>query len=447
MADVNDQLTDSALPASLPRTSLNAGLSFASLGRILDNNLGAIVSLMDLDTRLHYVNARFAKSFLMEPAEMIGKTLFELYDKSHTDAFMPYIRRAFAGEEVYYERLGPVVGSAGIWHTVAITPWRDFSGRIIGAATSSMRVHELKVMVEALRVATERLSSHMDNSPLTVLEFDAHQHVSRCSGQVTDLLGIAPEALIGRTLLPVLGDDRQTQPLADAFTRLRQGLETRNRVEVALTHRNGATVYSEWFNSALTDATGRVSSMMSLVQDITTRTLAELQLKKFATHDPLTGLYNRRALTERLEQAVARVKRHGAPAAVLFLDLDEFKSVNDQHGHNAGDEVLCEVARRLLAITRESDVVSRLGGDEFVVLTETDVSQQSITALAERIMRALEHPCHFSSGRATVGASIGVAVCPTSIMHASELIHLADAAMYAAKRSGKGRVCHAELAA
>ena len=323
MADTSELINDNALPAHLPRTALNAGLSFASLGRILDHNLGAIVSLLDLDARLHYVNARFAKSFNMTPAEMIGKSLFDLYTKEHTDAFMPFIRRAFAGEEVYYERLGPVVGSAGIWHTIAVTPWRDDTGRIIGAATSSMRVHELKVKVEALRVANERLSSHFDNSPLTVLEFDGALHITRCSAQVESLLGMAPEPLLGRSLLPVLGDDRQMRPLADAFARLQQGFERSNRVEVTLTHRNGAPVYSEWFNSALTDASGRVSSMMSLVQDVTTRTIAELQLRKFATHDPLTGLYNRRALTDRLEQAVARRKRNGTLIALLFLDLDE----------------------------------------------------------------------------------------------------------------------------
>ncbi len=447
MANMGELTGDGALPASLPRTALNAALSFASLGRILDGNLGAIVSLLDLDARLHYVNARFAKSFDMTPAEMIGKTLFDLYTKEHTDAFMPYVRRAFAGEEVSYQRLGPVVGSAGVWHTIAVTPWRDDSGRIIGAATSSMRVHELKVKVEELRVANERLSSHFDNSPLTVLELDGALRVTRCSAQAQSLLGITPEVLIDRPLLPFLGDDRQMQPLAAALARLQHGRETSNRAEVTLTHRNGAPVYSEWFNSALTDAGGKVGSVMSLVQDVTTRTLAERQLRTFATHDPLTGLCNRRALTERLEQAVARRKRNGTPIALLFLDLDEFKRVNDQHGHNAGDEVLCEVARRLRATTREADVVSRFGGDEFVVLTETDVSAQSMNALAQRILHALEHPCHFGTGDTQVGASVGVALCPESIGHARELIQWADAAMYEAKRSGKGRVCQARMAA
>jgi len=446
MAETDDNNSPQpALPTALPHTPLTGLLTFEALGRILDSNLGAIVSLIDLDTRLHYVNARFAKSFNLTPGEMIGKTLFDLYDENHTGAFMPYIRRAFAGETVTYERLGPVVGSSGVWHTVAIMPWRDDRGKIVGAATSSMSVHELKVALEALRSANERLSSHMDNSPLTVLELDDKLKVSNCSAQIRDVLGLDAAVVVGRPLMDVLGDGDRVQPLADAFDRLQTGTETRNRVEVALTHLDGHTVYSEWFNSALTDAAGKVSSMMSLVQDITARTLAQAQLRQIATHDPLTGLCNRRALTERLEQSVLRLKRNGSALALLFIDLDGFKHVNDQHGHNAGDEVLCEVARRLLNITREIDVVARLGGDEFVVLAESDVSMASVNAMCERIMQALATPCSFSSGDTRVSASIGVALCPPVVHDAVELLRVADAAMYEAKRSGKGRVWHASL--
>lgn len=439
----DDNSPQPALPTALPHTPLTALLTFEALGRILDSNLGAIVSLIDLDTRLHYVNARFAKSFNLTPAEMIGKTLFDLYDETHSSAFMPYIRRAFAGETVTYERLGPVVGSSGVWHTVAVMPWRDDRGKIVGAATSSMSVHELKVALEALRSANERLSSHMDNSPLTVFELDDTLRVSHCSSQIQALLGFDAATVIGLPLLDVLGDGDCVKPLADAFDRLQAGIEARNRVEVALHHRNGSTVYSEWFNSALTDSTGKLSSMMSLVQDITARTLAEVQLRQIATHDPLTGLCNRRALTERLEQSVSRLKRNGAALALLFIDLDGFKHVNDQHGHNAGDEVLCEVARRLLNITREIDVVARLGGDEFVVLAESDVSLSSVNTMCERIMQALDTPCNFSSGDVRVSVSIGVALCPPVVHDAIELLRVADAAMYEAKRSGKGRIWHA----
>lgn len=435
-----------AQPAQHVMSSL---LTFDALGRILDGNLGAIVSLIDLDTRLHYVNARFAKSFNMTPAEVIGKTLLELYDSTHSNAFMPHIRRAFAGETVAYDRLGPVVGSSGVWHTVSVMPWRDEQGTIIGAVSSSMSVHELKVTVEALRAAKERLSSHMDNSPLTVVELDEQLRVSRCSTQIYDVLGIDAHAVVGHALLDVLavlGNGERLKPLNDAFERLQRGDETRNRVELALLHQSGKTVYCEWFNSALTDASGKVSSMMSLLQNTTARTLAEAQLQQMATRDSLTGLCNRRAFTERLEQSVSRSKRKCGKddaLALLFVDLDGFKSVNDAYGHGVGDEVLCEIARRLLSITRHSDVVARLGGDEFVVLVDTDVCAASVNALCDRITASMRPPCSFSGGEAHVSASIGIAISPPAVSDAVELMRIADAAMYQAKRAGKGRVLFA----
>ena len=439
-----------ALPKALPCTPTNATLTFDALGRILDSNLGAIVAMIDLNTRLHYVNARFAKSFNRTPSELLGKTLLELYDTTHSNAFMPYIRRAFAGETVTYERLGPVVGSSGMWHTISVMPWRDDHGKVVGAVSSSMSVHELKVTVEALRAANERLSSHMDNSPLTVVELDDQLRVSHCSTQIYDVLGIDPQAVVGQPLLEVLaalGNNEQLKPLNDAFERLHTGTETRNRVEVALLHQSGKTVHCEWFNSALTDATGKVSSMMSLLQNTTARTLAEAQLQQMASHDPLTGLCNRRALTERVEQAISRMRRSGAPLALLFIDLDGFKRVNDQYGHGVGDEVLCEVARRLLSITRQADVVARLGGDEFVLLVETEVCLASINVLCDRIMQTLAVPCGFSAGETLVGASIGIALCPPAVCDTVELMRIADAAMYQAKRSGAGQRFFAEVAA
>ena len=245
----------------------------------------------------------------------------------------------------------------------------------------------------------------------------------------------------------MLGNAERVKPLTDAFERLQTGVESSNRIEVALLHRNGKTVYSEWFNSALTDATGKVSSMMSLLQNTTARTLAEAQLQQMASHDPLTGLCNRRALTERVEQAISRTRRGGAPLALLFIDLDGFKRVNDQYGHGVGDEVLCEMARRLLSITRQSDVVARLGGDEFVLLVETEVSIASIHVLCDRIVQTFAFPCGFSGGETLVGASIGIALCPPAVSDTVELMRIADAAMYQAKRSGKGRRFFAEVAA
>lgn len=409
----------------------------------LDRSLGANVSLVDRDLRFHYANGGFAKSFGTTPEALIGKTLRDFYNPTHFAAFEGYVNRALAGETVTYERRSQVVDSDGIWFTVSLTPWRNADGEVIGIISCSMKVHELKLSSEALRVANERLSSHMDNSPLTVLELDASLKITRCSNRVSVLLGLAPGALEGRALLDALHIADANEPLVSALSRLTSGAEESNRVESNLTHANGHTVYCEWFNSALTDASGRVTSIMALVQDVSARVEAAQQLLHIATHDTLTGLANRRMLTERLSHALARAERTGEAVAVLFIDLDGFKSVNDKHGHGAGDEVLRDVASRLRRIARATDFVARLGGDEFVILLDTDVHPGSPSMLAERVFDALSAPCRFTGGEAPIGASIGVAMHPPLSNLAADLIRRADAAMYEAKSAGKGCVRYA----
>lgn len=409
----------------------------------LDRSLGANVSLVDRDLRFHYANGGFAKSFGTTPEALIGKTLRDFYNPTHFAAFEGYVNRALAGETVTYERRSQVVDSDGIWFTVSLTPWRNADGAVIGIISCSMKVHELKLSSEALRVANERLSSHMDNSPLTVLELDASLTITRCSNRVSVLLGLAPGALEGRALLDALHIADANEPLVSALSRLTSGAEESNRVESNLTHADGHTVYCEWFNSALTDASGRVTSIMALVQDVSARVEAAQQLLHIATHDTLTGLANRRMLTERLSHALARAERTGEAVAVLFIDLDGFKSVNDKHGHGAGDEVLRDVATRLRRIARTTDFVARLGGDEFVILLDTDVHPGSPSMLAERVFDALSAPCRFTGGEAPIGASIGVAMHPPLSNLAADLIRRADAAMYEAKSAGKGCVRYA----
>ncbi|MBP6529749.1 MAG: diguanylate cyclase [Burkholderiales bacterium] len=409
----------------------------------LDRSLGANVSLVDRDLRFHYANGGFAKSFGTTPEALIGKTLRDFYNPTHFAAFEGYVNRALAGETVTYERRSQVVDSDGIWFTVSLTPWRNADGAVIGIISCSMKVHELKLSSEALRVANERLSSHMDNSPLTVLELDASLTITRCSNRVSVLLGLAPGALEGRALLDALHIADANEPLVSALSRLTSGAEESNRVESNLTHADGHTVYCEWFNSALTDASGRVTSIMALVQDVSARVEAAQQLLHIATHDTLTGLANRRMLTERLSHALARAERTGEAVAVLFIDLDGFKSVNDKHGHGAGDEVLRDVATRLRRIARATDFVARLGGDEFVILLDTDVHPGSPSMLAERVFDALSAPCRFTGGEAPIGASIGVAMHPPLSNLAADLIRRADAAMYEAKSAGKGCVRYA----
>ncbi|HLX90015.1 MAG TPA: diguanylate cyclase [Acidimicrobiales bacterium] len=164
----------------------------------------------------------------------------------------------------------------------------------------------------------------------------------------------------------------------------------------------------------------------------------QAQLAYQATHDGLTGLYNHSVFHERLEAALSRSQRNGLDVAVLYLDLDAFKPVNDQYGHEIGDKVLAEVAGRLRTVTRTEDVVSRMGGDEFAVLVEDVVSRPAVEALAERILEVVARPLTLPDGEAAIGASIGVADSRLG-GDAESIIRDADLAMYRAKDAGRGR--------
>lgn len=172
--------------------------------------------------------------------------------------------------------------------------------------------------------------------------------------------------------------------------------------------------------------------------DVTERRRAEERIRTLALQDALTGLPNRLNLNERIEQALDHARRDHRPFALLFLDLDGFKAINDTLGHDAGDELLIEVADRLVGAVRETDVVARLGGDEFVILLH-DVDDAPVpVAIAEKIIATLARPAHLERGIARIGTSIGIALYPRHGVTRELMLKAADEAMYTAKRAGRG---------
>jgi diguanylate cyclase (GGDEF)-like protein len=212
-----------------------------------------------------------------------------------------------------------------------------------------------------------------------------------------------------------------------------------SRVEWELTDATGRVRHAE---SAITNLTGdpSVSGLVINTRDATDQVALEQQLRHQAFHDPLTGLANRALLTDRAEQALARSVRSGAMVAVLIVDLDGFKAVNDSLGHQVGDVVLCEVARRLESLVRSEDTVARLGGDEFVILIDDVSGLEETSHLAERVCDVLRPRFSLPGWDYAVTASVGVAVGSASEADVHDLLRDADTAMYVAKTGGKDSV-------
>ncbi|MNQ15515.1 Cyclic di-GMP phosphodiesterase Gmr [compost metagenome] len=193
------------------------------------------------------------------------------------------------------------------------------------------------------------------------------------------------------------------------------------------------------------DANGQPIRMMGVVRDISEEKASVNQLEKMARHDPLTGLANRLLLEEFLTRALARARRNATRVALVFIDLNGFKQINDSYGHAVGDQVLVGTAQRLQQTLRESDMVARLGGDEFVVVIEGLPLGRSLhdeaQIIGEKILQRLAQPIDVGAASHQVGASLGIALYPEHGPSIDSLIHIADQAMYAAKRHGNNQYC------
>lgn len=224
-----------------------------------------------------------------------------------------------------------------------------------------------------------------------------------------------------------------------AFSRLSRGELRSFRAEYVLVARGDRRICALVAAAIVDDASHRPAYVILQVEDITARKDAEARLVHQALHDPLTGLPNRLLFRDRFEHALARLGRSPGWAGVFYVDLDEFKVVNDTLGHERGDELLAEVGRRLTSVVRPSDTVARIGGDEFVVLAEGLSGRDEVCAMAARILVAVSAPARLADVEMVPSVSVGVALATERHRVPAQLLREADTAMYRAKDLGKGR--------
>lgn len=419
--------------------------SQADLLDLITRSAGATMAAIDRSLNVIYVNDEYARWFGTVPEQLIGKTIVEVYGEADSARFMPFVERVLGGERVQYQRLLRTPYGVDEWRTICLTPWHNRQGQVGGFITTALDVHELQVTMNALRAANQRLSSHMENSPLAVLEMDHNLRLLHCSQRAVQLMGwLHVSGLEGQLLTELMGSLSQHEGLQHALQRLQTGQEAQNRADTCFVRDDGSEVHCEWFNSALTDAQGQVTSIMALVQDVSAKIQIARQQDYLAQHDSLTGLLNRAAFQGRLEQSLAQARGSAGSVALMFIDLDGFKGVNDAEGHRAGDEVLRIVAQRIASTVRAGDTMARLGGDEFLVLLDEGVTRELTDTIGHRIIEALHLPMAVGGRHLSIGASIGVAVHPPLEGDIDALMNRADQAMYSAKRAGKGRLHYAQ---
>ena len=403
----------------------------------LVRNSTDIITVLDADARTLYTSPAAAEMLGYEENSRLGQSPFDLIHPDDrlrvAEAFDALVRDPSRAARVEF-RLQHADGSWRCLSAVGANHLGDPEVR--GIVINASDVTQEAETKEALRESEERYRLLVERCPDLIA---VHQEgvVAYVNPAGAGMLGASsPDELLGRPAHDLVHPE--DHPLLDMRIAAIQAGEEAGLSEIRMVRVDGGVIDVEAVTVPVTFGGGRASQVMA--RDITDRKRAERALAHQALHDHLTGLPNRVLLQDRLGQALARCVRSGCYVAVVFLDLDRFKVVNDSLGHEAGDRVLRAVSARITNVLRPADTLARLGGDEFVVVCDDITGPAEATRIARRVLDALGDPVDEADGGVHVGASVGVALADNDGVTAKDLIRDADAAMYRAKERGRGRI-------
>jgi len=322
--------------------------------------------------------------------------------------------------------------------SVSGKPVFDSQGRFAGYRGVGRNITQRKRTKRSLREILERFRSLTELSSDWYWEMDAEFRFTYVSEGIRKVRGVGPESLIGRRRW-----DMQHAAGEDEMARHRATLEAHLPFKdfvLARTNADGRVTHVSHTGKPIFDDKGNFRGYRGVARDITERIRAEADLARMAHYDTLTGLPNRALLQARLKRAMARADRGETLLALMFLDLDQFKEINDSLGHAIGDAVLKETASRLESCVRATDTVARLGGDEFTILLEDVRNVDEIRSVAEKLLLAIAERAQVAGHELHLSTSIGVTVYPLDDLEIDTLLRNADLAMYHAKQEGRNNI-------
>jgi len=315
-------------------------------------------------------------------------------------------------------------------------PLQNESGEIIGFRGINRDVTERAQMIKALSESEERYRTILAAIEEGYYEVDLAGSFTFVNNATCRQLGYSKEELIGMNYLAYIPKE-EAKGIYKAWNKVYRTGKPLKSFPFTCIRKDGTQVFLESSVSPLRNNEGRIIGFRSISRDVTEHKQFEQRLAEMATHDPLTGLPNRILLSDRFTIALALSRRTRNKLAVLMLDLDRFKAVNDSMGHDVGDQLLKAVGKRLESTMRKSDTVARIGGDEFIVVLPQIPQANEAAKLAQRILDEFREPFVFDDRRLRVTTSIGVAVCPEDGKDIESLLKNADTAMYWAKEQGR----------
>ncbi len=391
----------------------------------------ALISVADLAGRIIEVNDRFCEVSGYSRSELLGQNHNIVNSGVHPSAYFAELWATISSCDIWRGELcNRSKNGALYWVDSAIMPSKDSHGKLT-------RYISVRIDITERKRAELRLKALFDNSPDALILLDCDGNIVEWNDNAVAIWGYERSEVLGNNFSIVLPP--QELGLNPGYRKCYQKSENILGVirEMVGQRKDGSHFPLELRTSEMVIDKG--SNFLVSARDITEKKKSEELIWQHANFDTLTGLPNRRMFYDRLEQEIKKSHRSGLPMALMLLDLDHFKEVNDTLGHAQGDVLLIEAARRIAECVRESDTVARLGGDEFTVILSEVEDTNSVERIAQNIVERLAIPFQLQQETAYVSASVGIALYPNDALNIDNLITNADQAMYVAKDSGRNR--------
>jgi len=399
--------------------------------RLLANSVAAMIAYYDAPEagqRCRFANHAYASAFGLTETSIVGRTFPEIIGAEAARQVQPSIDTVVReSRAVVYVRELKAADGTRRWIEVNVLPHLGASGRPLGAFVVVTDITQHREATEKLRASEERLAKFMQASAEGIA-FHKDGVITDANPPLCALVGYSLDEVRGRRALDFVAPDQVARVASMLAADREVGYES------VVLHKNGTRIPVEFIGRTL--VYDNETLRMSIVRDLRDRHAAQARIHYLAHHDVLTGLPNRLAFVERLSHEMELARGDDSPLALLFIDLDHFKRVNDSLGHLVGDTLLQTVAARISACLRATDLVARFGGDEFMVLL-VGVAPDDAAEVAHKLLAAVEVPVDADGREISVTPSVGIAMFPADGTTPDELIKHADTAMYLAKARGR----------
>jgi diguanylate cyclase (GGDEF)-like protein/PAS domain S-box-containing protein len=417
----------------------------------MTDNIQDVIFVLDMNLNYTYVSPSVKILMGYEPEEVLKQAPLDAISLSSLDLASRTLSEVMELEKLEHkDTISRTLqleikrkDGTNVWTETMVSFIRDKNQRPVGILGVMRDITERKkaesqreVMLEAIRQGEEKYRTILESIQEGYFEVDLNGKFTFCNNSMSRLTGCSKEELLGMNHKQFTNEETAKE-VFQAFDNVYTTGEPSKGFDWQIIRKDGGEGFIEASVTLQKDSSGKPTGFKGMIRDITERKRTEQQINYMATHDVLTGLPNRLMFNQLLNQAIRSAQRHKRQLAVFFIDLDRFKIINDSLGHEAGDRLLKEMARRFKKSLRSDDVVGRLGGDEFVILIEEVDELSQVALVAHKILTTTIQPMSLQGEECRVTASIGISIYPGNGTDEQTLIKNADMAMYFAKEEGR----------